>query len=161
MLLVMRHGKSDWTAGTNDHERPLNPRGRKSATRMGRLLNEVGMVPDLVISSTANRALTTARMAHEAGEWDCELRSTDRFYDTDVGSVLDVLRQLDQSVERCLVVGHNPTWTALVHELTGANVAMRTATVAAVDTSRWDILGDVLYGASELVALLQPRMFAK
>lgn len=159
MLLVMRHGKSDWSAGTDDHSRPLNSRGARSAKGMGRLLNELGLNPDLVISSTAVRALTTARLAFEAGQWDCELRATDDFYDADVSSVLRVIRGVDQSVDRCLVIGHNPTWSALVHELTGGNVAMKTATVAAIETHRWDLLGDPLYGPSELVTVLQPRHF--
>jgi phosphohistidine phosphatase len=159
MLLVMRHGKSDWSAGTGDHGRPLNSRGVKSAERMGRVLTELGLSPDLVISSTATRALSTARLALESGRWECELRTTDDFYEADVASVLAVLRGLDPSVNRCMVVGHNPTWTALVHELTGANVAMKTATVAAIETSRWDLLGDVRYGSNELVTVLQPRHF--
>lgn len=159
MLLVMRHAKSDWSAGTADHDRPLNSRGVKSAERMGRLLSELDLAPDLVISSSANRALTTARLALQAGRWECELQANDEFYDADVPSVLRVIRRLDESVNRCMVVGHNPTWTALVHELTGANVAMKTATVAAIDTLRWDLLGDVLYGPSELVTVLQPRHF--
>lgn len=159
MLLVMRHGKSDWSVGADDHSRPLNNRGVRSAKGMARLLNEVGLEPDLIISSTAARALTTARLAFEAGQWDCELQATDDFYDADVSSVLRVIRSIDPSVDRCLVIGHNPTWSALVHELTGGNVAMKTATVAAIATHRWDLLGDPLYGPAELVTLLQPRHF--
>ena len=61
-LLVLRHAKSSWkNSQMSDHERPLNKRGRRDAPRMGRLLGEEGLVPDLIVSSTAERALETAQ----------------------------------------------------------------------------------------------------
>ena len=68
-LLVMRHAKSDWGAPLgDDHERPLADRGVKAARRMGCFLTDSGSVPQLVISSTAVRARTTAELAAEPGE---------------------------------------------------------------------------------------------
>ena len=60
-LLIMRHAKSDWGSGLADHERPLNKRGTKAAAAMGKALAAMEEIPDLVISSTATRAATTAR----------------------------------------------------------------------------------------------------
>ena len=60
-LLILRHAKSSWKfPDLSDHDRPLNRRGKQDAPRMGRLLKEKGLVPDLVISSTATRAKDTA-----------------------------------------------------------------------------------------------------
>ncbi len=68
-LLLMRHAKSDWDADyESDHDRPLNDRGLKSARLMGRVLADEGLVPDLIISSTALRARTTAELATETRE---------------------------------------------------------------------------------------------
>lgn len=157
MLLVMRHAKSDWSAKTNDHQRPLNKRGVKAARRMGKLITQIGHAPDLVITSTAVRAATTAKLAAEAGKWSCPIRETDDFYETSVGVVLNELRELSDKVDTCLIVGHDTTWSRTVEVLTGANVAMRTATVAVVDNgASWSRIGNY---SCELVALLQPRHF--
>ena len=60
-LMIMRHGKSDWDAGVlGDHDRPLANRGIVSAERMGEVIRDLGIIPGLVISSTAVRARATA-----------------------------------------------------------------------------------------------------
>lgn len=153
----MRHAKSDWTTNAADHQRPLNKRGVKSARRMGELLSEIGLEPDLVITSTAVRAATTAKLAAESGNWSCAIRETDDFYESTVDVVLNELRQVPDEIENCLIIGHDTTWSRTVQVLTGANTAMRTATVAVIDIGGpWAKVGNY---AGELVALLQPRHF--
>jgi len=68
-LLILRHAKSSWShPGLSDHDRPLNKRGKRDAPRMGQLLREEGLLPDLIISSSAKRAKTTAeRVSNESG----------------------------------------------------------------------------------------------
>lgn len=159
-LLVMRHGKSDWGAGMSDHERPLNPRGVESAGTVGRVLDTMGLVPDLVLTSSATRARTTAELVVEAAGWACPVEDTPVFYEAGVDGVLARLAQVPDDVDRLLVTGHMPTWGGLVQLVTGAHVAMRTATVAVVDLHlgrSWDHDGMV---AGELVTLLQPRLVA-
>lgn len=157
MLLVMRHAKSDWNTATTDHERPLNKRGVESAKKMGTVLSELSLVPDRVIASTAKRAITTARLAIEAGAWESELIEADHFYGTSASAVINELSHLPASVGSCMVIGHNPTWESLVFELTGARAAIRTATVAAIETpGAWSYLDR---GGCQLYALLQPRLF--
>ena len=59
-LLILRHAKSSRKDETlSDHDRPLNRRGKRDAPRLGRLVLEEGLVPDLIVSSTANRARLT------------------------------------------------------------------------------------------------------
>jgi len=159
-LLVMRHGKSDWAAGTSDHARPLNPRGVAAAERVGRVLTGMGLVPDAVVTSSAIRAATTAERVVAAGGWDVEVTATDIFYEASVDGVLAHLAHVVDDVNRLLVTGHMPTWGGLVWRLTGASVAMRTATVAVIDLRlgrSWAHDGDL---SGELVALLQPRHLA-
>ena len=61
VLLLLRHGKSSWeSAGLSDHDRPLNNRGKRDAPRMGNVLLEEGIVPEIIISSSAIRARSTA-----------------------------------------------------------------------------------------------------
>lgn len=155
----MRHAKSDWSVKVADHQRPLNSRGRKSAGRMGQLLTQIGMMPDLVVTSTAIRAVATAKLAAEAGRWNCPISETDTFYQTSAQAVVKELRGLSSKVGTCLVVGHDTTCSGVVEMLTGASAAMKTATVAVIDNgSNWSRLG---HSRCQLVALLQPRHFLR
>jgi len=152
----MRHAKSDWEADyESDHERPLNDRGVRSARMMGRLLAEEGVVPDLVISSTALRARTTAELAIAAGSWETELHLDRSLYESGPQGVLATGASAPD-VDRLMLVGHQPTWSMLVAGLTGERVEMKTATVAVVevDVDSWD---DLPAAAGSLTRVLGPR----
>jgi phosphohistidine phosphatase len=157
-LLVMRHAKSDWgEADFPDHERPLAPRGIKAARRMGRLLHETGAAPELVVSSTAVRALTTAELAAKAGGWDCAIITEVALYASDPDRVLEVVARVDSGVRRLLIAGHEPTSSELVRRLTGGVVRMPTAAVACLDLADggWAELGP---GRCTLRWLVTPKM---
>jgi phosphohistidine phosphatase len=73
-LLILRHGKSSWKfPDLPDHDRPLNSRGKRDAPLMGRKLAEEGMVPDVIISSSATRAHDTAKKAAKASGYRGEI----------------------------------------------------------------------------------------
>jgi phosphohistidine phosphatase len=158
-VLILRHAKSDWDAGySSDHERPLARRGVRAAELIGRFLGHIDQVPDQVISSTAVRARTTAELGIEAGQWNSPALYTEALYDASVGSVLELLQQLDDSVARVLLVGHQPTWSELISALTGgATYRFPTAALARVDfeADRWD---EVRTGHGSLVWLVTPRI---
>ena len=157
-LLIMRHAKSDWGASFDgDHERPLSDRGRKAARRIGRFLSDGGAVPDLVLSSTAVRAVTTAELAAKAGRWSCEIVTKSDLYATDIGAVLDVVHGVEDGVERLLITGHEPTWSTLVGWLIGGGrVRMPTAAVACLEVPQgeWVNLGP---GTCTLRWLVTPK----
>ncbi len=116
-LLLMRHAKSDWDADYgSDHDRPLNERGLRSARLMGRVLAEEGLVPDLIISSTAVRARRTAELAVEAGKWGSEILLDRSLYDEGTRGVLAVGASAPD-VDGLMLVGHQPTWSMLVSAL--------------------------------------------
>lgn len=158
-LMLMRHAKSDWEAGAlDDHSRPLNQRGVKSAERMGLVIRELGLVPDIVVASTATRARSTAELARITGGWDSRLQLEDRLYGASVGEALVVGAEYGGSSQRVMLVGHEPTWSMAVRQLTGATAAMRTATCADIEINagRWR---DLPTANGTLVTLLQPRHF--
>ena len=63
-LLILRHAKSSWKdPALADHDRPLNKRGKSDAPRMGALMRQLGLIPELILSSTAKRAYITAEAA--------------------------------------------------------------------------------------------------
>lgn len=158
-LMIMRHGKSDWDAGSqDDHARPLSPRGVASAERMGEVIRDLGLAPELVVSSTAQRARTTAELARLAGGWSSRLILSDELYGASVNDTLDVVSELGNDHSRMMIVGHEPTWSMLVQHLTGARCAMRTASVANVEVSAGD-WASVTSSSGTLVTLLQARHF--
>lgn len=149
-LIIMRHAKSDWdNARLSDHERPLNKRGKQDAPAMGRLLRDEEIVPQLIISSTAKRALKTAELAAQACDFAGELRTTRRFYLADPDEYLEELRTLDEGVQRVMVVGHNPGLEELVTELTGMMEPLSTANVVYVQLpiEQWAELTDEVTGS--------------
>ncbi len=132
-LLVMRHAKSDWNAEYGgDHERPLNDRGIRSARIMGRVLAADGLEPDLVVTSTAVRARSTASLAKAAGGWGCEIILDSSLYGTGADAAVQSATSVADS-DRLMLVGHQPTWSILVSILTGEQADMKTATVVAID----------------------------
>jgi phosphohistidine phosphatase len=161
-LLVMRHAKSDWGSPLgDDHERPLADRGVKAARRMGCFLTDSGSVPQLVISSTAVRARTTAELAAEAGGWNCPIVTLADLYASDPDRVLGVVRGTEDEIERVLIAGHEPTWSTLVTWLIGGGrVRMPTAAVACLDLrhERWV---DLAPATCELRWLLTPKALKK
>jgi phosphohistidine phosphatase len=125
---------------------------------MGRLLTEAGPSPDLVISSTANRAHRTALLAAESGGWSCDILTDRSIYGGSTRAVRDSVRRNAGSNRRILVVGHEPTWSSLVFELVGARVEMKTASVAGVGLmiEEWEGLDEA---TGWLDYLIHPRMF--
>jgi phosphohistidine phosphatase len=158
-LLVMRHAKSDWgIASGGDHDRVLARRGIKAARRIGRFLTESGMIPDLILSSTAVRALTTAELALEAGGWGCKIIIDRDLYASDPDRVMEVIHGIDNGIDRLLIAGHEPTWSTLVTWLIGGGkVRMPTAAVACLDLPHGDWI-DLAPGTCELRWLVTPKM---
>ncbi|WP_417522933.1 SixA phosphatase family protein [Marinovum sp.] len=102
-LILMRHAKSSWdTPRQDDHSRPLNGRGRRSAEALGEWLRSKGYQSNAALSSDAERTRETfARL-----ELDCPVRFTPALYLADTGTMLERLRQAEG---RCvLMIGHNP-----------------------------------------------------
>ena len=157
-LILFRHGKSDWNAGeADDLVRPLSGRGRRSARTMGRFLADAGQLPDHVLSSPAERALETIRIAMEAGRWSCPVGIRNALYGG-VAELLDELRGLPPEARVALIVGHEPTWSETLELLIGGGrVRMPTGALARVelDVARWEDLGPA---RGELTWLVHPKL---
>lgn len=158
-LLLMRHGKSDWDApyGT-DHDRPLAHRGERAARAMGEVLQKIGEVPDTLVSSSARRARDTAELARVTGGWPCPLVIAEGIYGAGPHEVLRVAAAQGGDVERLMLVGHEPTWSQLVGQLSGARTRVKTGTVVAIDLDieSWR---EAPHAEGVLAYLLNPRMF--
>lgn len=118
-LYLMRHAKSSWDdPGLRDVQRPLNKRGHRDAPVMGRQLKSQGILPQLIITSPALRAETTAR--YVAREIDYPLSKIiidKRVYEADEDDIWQVIREISETVDHLLLVGHNPGLTDLANTL--------------------------------------------
>ncbi|MEU8590441.1 histidine phosphatase family protein [Streptomyces sp. NPDC048664] len=121
-LLVLRHAKSAWPEGVEDHERPLGPRGLRDAPAAGRALAHADRLPDLALCSTAVRARRTWELV--CAEWAAPpaVRFDARMYAAGVPDLLAVLREVPDEVGTLLLVGHNPGLAELVLWLAGDGV---------------------------------------
>ncbi|WP_374681435.1 histidine phosphatase family protein [Accumulibacter sp.] len=108
-LLVLRHGKSDWTTGEDDFDRPLVSRGRLGSRKMGAWIRHRKLRPDVVLSSPAERARATTEAACEAmGLSLKKVRWDERIYAAPAEFLLAALADCPQGAERVMLVGHNP-----------------------------------------------------
>lgn len=114
VLLVLRHAKSDWQTGKQDHERLLNPRGLRDADAVGRLLLEQGVALDLVACSTAIRTRQTWECAAATGVQAGEVRFLDEIYLAEMDTLVGLVRALPEAASTVLLIGHNPGVADLV-----------------------------------------------
>ncbi len=158
-LYLLRHGKSDWDAPYGaDHNRPLAPRGRRAARRVGAFLSGLGQEPHSVVTSTAVRAQKTAALAAEAGSWSCPIRSTEKLYLASPAALLAEARAEVSGVERLMLVGHEPAGSDTVGLFIGSGrVKMVTAALARLDLpgTDWSRIG---FGGATLAWLVTPKL---
>jgi phosphohistidine phosphatase len=116
-LYLVRHAKSSWkNPNLDDFERPLNKRGRKNAPFMGKVLKKLKVAPDLIISSPANRAATTARIIAAAINFPLDnIRYSETIYDHSDDALIHVVQQIDAAVNKAMIVGHNPAINGLAN----------------------------------------------
>lgn len=157
-LLLVRHAKSTHDdPRLSDHDRPLNERGQREAPLVGEYLRDRDLVPDCVLSSTAQRAKETARRLTEACGFAGELDLRRELYLAVPDNFVRVLRSLTDAPRCVAVVAHNPGLEQFVAQLTGEHPTMPTSAVAEIqlDLDDWSTL---LPGtAGELVSLWRPK----
>jgi len=162
-LLVLRHGKSDWSKPVGDFERPLKKRGRKNSQQVGKWLRGHELVPDYVVSSPAVRAWETARLACAAMDFPLgTIREEAAAYEAGQSQLLQILQEVPRASVRVLIVGHNTGMEDLVVYLASGAMEwpedgklMPTAAVA-----RFQVKGtwaDLCADTTELLQILRPR----
>ncbi|MBX2892372.1 MAG: histidine phosphatase family protein [Saprospiraceae bacterium] len=116
-LYLIRHAKSSWdNPGLRDFNRPLNDRGLRDAPRMAQLLVMKGVEPDLLISSPAKRALTTALFfAHAFGVAEDAVAREQDIYEAAPMDIMRIVNGLPDSARTVLLFGHNPTLTEVAN----------------------------------------------
>ncbi|WP_369158540.1 histidine phosphatase family protein [Candidatus Thiodiazotropha sp. LNASS1] len=166
-LMLLRHGKSDWSQQLEDFKRPLKDRGKRGAQRMGVWLLQQQLQPDYVISSPAERAIVTAQKTVKAMGGDAYAIVQDRrIYAANVGELLRVLSDVPPDSKRVMLVGHNPGLEMLTEYLHGERIPLPsdgklipTATLAHLEMP--DDWIDLKAGDGELLSIVRPSSMDK
>ncbi len=118
-LVLVRHAKSSWKyPKLDDFERPLNKRGRKNAPMMGKILRQLKVKPDLIISSPANRAAMTSRIIADMIHYPLvNIQYDESIYLSGEMDLMHILIDLDDGIKEVMLVGHNPELTLLANTL--------------------------------------------
>ena len=124
-LYLLRHAKSSWADPMlRDHDRPLAPRGRRDAKRIAEHLARLGIEPELVLCSSAERARETFELVRPALGATPTVRLEAKLYAASSDELLDSIRALPEAVAEVMLIGHNPGLQdlALVLASTGADL---------------------------------------
>ena len=156
-LLLLRHAKSDWEHSDieSDYERPLASRGVKAAKKMAELIEEQDLIPELIISSPAKRALTTAKLI-ETQIGDVEVEENEDIYDADLNTLLNVVHSLPDDIDRIMLVGHNPGFEDLTNALSGREDTVLKTCNMAILNSRLGSWAEATEGSFELEDIKLP-----
>lgn len=115
---MVRHAKSSWKHDVIDHKRPLKGRGRRDGQLVSTYLSKKLEPPQKIISSDATRALSTARYFQEAMDIsDVDFTTDHSLYDFSGHNVMDIIKNLDDSYDRIMIVGHNHAFTSIANML--------------------------------------------
>jgi phosphohistidine phosphatase len=148
-LLLLRHAHAlGGSSHLADHDRPLSERGQREADAVAARLHALGIRPDRILASPAERARATAlAVAHE----DAPIVEMWSLYGAGLGMLLEILCDLPDAVACALVVAHNPGLEELLQQLTGNWQGMAPATLARISlpVARWRDLGETTAGRLE------------
>ena len=132
-LILLRHAKSSWKEkGLRDHDRPLNTRGRRDAPRAGSALRGANLAPDLIISSSAERAIRTAEQVARAIDFEGYIAVDRRLYLASADEILEIVRRIaehDPKAACVMLVGHNPGMEEFVEAMVDEVVPVPTAAI--------------------------------
>jgi len=130
-LILMRHAKSSWKdSKVDDHERPLSKRGEKDAPAMAGLILEKELIPQKILCSTSKRTRQTVDIIAKVCSYHGDVVYLKTLYMAEAEVIVEVLNNLPDSMERVLVMGHNPGLETLLQGLTRQVVPFPTASVA-------------------------------
>lgn len=158
-LYLIRHAKSSWdNPGLRDFSRPLNERGLVEAPKMARMLVEEQARPDLLVSSPAKRAITTALFF--AAAFDIKDEAVERnedIYEADPKDILRIINTLPDSAQTVMLFGHNNTLTDVANLFSDDYIEnVPTCGIVRIE-SRAGSWGEFFEGNSKVTACFFPK----
>ena len=123
-LLINRHAKSPWNnLNISDHDRSLNEKGVSDALEMGQRLANKNMSFDLMVSSTAIRALTTCQLIASKLKYPLdEIVQNRGIYGADLNCLKEIVQNFEKEITYVAIFGHNPAFHLLAEQLSGNGI---------------------------------------
>ncbi|NNF20130.1 MAG: histidine phosphatase family protein [Flavobacteriaceae bacterium] len=116
-IIFVRHGKSAWNYDVNDKDRPLKERGINDGLLVSGNFKSLGITPDAIYSSPANRALHTCTIFLRKLKYDLEkFRLSEELYEFSGEGVMEFVQNLDDSLDTVMIFGHNYAFTNVVNQ---------------------------------------------
>ena len=157
-LFLVRHAKSSWDyPDLSDFDRPLNPRGKRDAPRIGQFLRDSQVCPDLMLSSPAIRALTTAEVIAEQIQYNKGIVTNSRIYHASSNTLLQVLNEQSEESISVMMFGHNPGFTDFANRLTEEHIHnIPTAGICHIKfkCKRWS---EITFSSGEMIFFQYPK----
>ncbi len=160
ILLLVRHGKSSWKdTGISDQDRPLSKKGMKDATKMGKIIKALSLIPDIIISSSAKRATDTATYISEFCGYNKQIEIDPSLYLSDSRSYINTISTISNSHNRVLIVGHNPTLEELVEVLTKRIEKIPTCALVHININipEWQLIANIGKYDAIIVNIWKPK----
>ena len=141
-LLLLRHGNAASPgSGMADYDRPLNSRGQKEISNIAYKLAENKLIPDLIITSTAVRAFSSAGIVRNiiwtpdrvGGDKGGSLTGTEVLYSASISEYIDILKFQKESILTILIVAHNPAISGFSSRMTGKHIGMGTGNLCSIE----------------------------
>jgi len=156
-LFLLRHAKSSWDDDSlDDFDRPLNPRGKKAAPMMGKVLKERDIAPDIVLCSPAKRTKQTLKLVSETAKLKSDVTFDEAIYDASAADLRKLLKKQKDSVKSILLIGHNPGLEELLEDLTGKYERLPTAALVRVEITA-DEWSSINNGGNKLAWIVRPK----
>jgi phosphohistidine phosphatase len=124
-LIVMRHAKTEeQKTGQKDYDRNLTERGRNDAMLMATILKEKGIMPKIIIASSANRTIQTAEIVANTLNYEIDkIQLSQTLYMSDSRRLANTVEAVDADIESCLIIAHNPGISEFAFDLNRASIS--------------------------------------
>ena len=159
-IFIVRHAKSSWAdLSMKDIDRPLNKRGKNDAPIMAGHCKKIGIIPDVMVSSNANRAMLTAEAFRACyGKDKVKFQIEPNLYHAPESTYIEVCFGLDEDDSSVMMFGHNPGITYLANSVTDKYIDnVPTCGVLVIESSA-DQWTDVDFSNCKLIDFLYPKM---
>jgi phosphohistidine phosphatase len=159
-LYLVRHAKSSWkNPGLADSQRPLNKRGKRDAPLMGKTLMDRKEIPELLISSPAKRALSTAKQFAKEFNYPKEkINISDTLYMASSADFYNVIEKHDNSLKSIMLFSHNPGITDFANSISGSdieNIPTSGTVIIDFDTNSWK---EIKKTKGDIIFFISPKM---
>ncbi len=160
VLLILRHAKSSWKdKKLDDHDRPLNKRGRREAIKMGEYLKKMNMMPDTIITSSALRAIETTKYTCRYSGYNNLVEVNFSLHQGGIDAYINALTAVANDKQKLLIIGHNPDLEELAGIIINKTIKIPTCTLVQINLSieNWKSISLHCNFRSELVNIWRPK----